>query len=296
MVRVGLSRWYVQVSKAAAPRGEVEYCLALAPQAKRYRVLAKQWSGLRCELVEKEAAVRPLCSTFTGLRYDFDTHPAREVMLLRQTAEELASRAVELCLQQGIVDFEGFDKAAAVYIVHAAIMRCAERGQSETPETAEAVDLVPDMRAIRQERERQQRERERLAREAYEAHLEEMARRAEYAAPEEKVSFDLLHSILSPSERQEAAEHRRVTIRNSLGDFIVPVSMHGLVRHYADGKYVTSYCVVFRDYTIPIGDEVLMKVALLKADPHKFLKAANRIPERYFMARDNRARQRRGNV
>jgi hypothetical protein len=39
---------------------------------------------------------------------------------------------------------------------------------------------------------------------------------------------------------------------------------------------MASYCVVFRDWSIPLGDEVLMKIALLKACPKKFFDVANK--------------------
>mgnify|MGYP007017489555 CR=1 FL=1 len=65
------------------------------------------------------------------------------------------------------------------------------------------------------------------------------------------------------------------------GTFVVPVSAHGLVEHYENGVYKASYCIIFQDYSIPVGDEALMKVALLKADPKKFFQTANRFDQKF---------------
>ena len=279
MIRIGLSRWFVQALKTPAPCGHVELSLTLIPQAAQYRVLAKQWHGLLSELVEQDVEVEPILVGRSELRYDLERKPIREVAAWQLMAGELASSAVENCLRQGIVDFDGYDRAAGVWLVKTALMKSVERGQSDAPETTDYINLVADMRAIREERARQRIERERLALEAYAVHQQEMAMR-DRERPETKLSFDLLYSVISEAEKKEAEDKGRITVRNVLGEFRVPVATHGLVQRYIDGKYEASYCVVFEDYTLPLGDEVLMKYALLKTDPRRFLKTANRFVQR----------------
>lgn len=47
------------------------------------------------------------------------------------------------------------------------------------------------------------------------------------------------------------------------------------IRHMiAAVLFPSPYCVVFKDDTIPLGDECFIKIALLKNDPQKFLKTA----------------------
>lgn len=280
MIRIGLSRWFVQAVKLPANNGQVEYALGLTPQATRYRVLAKEWRGLRSELVEREVAAEPSLVSARELRHEMSA--VREVSLLRKLAGELANGSVEACLRAGIVDYQTYLKPAAVHLVEASLMRHVESGQSDSVEQPIAVvDLVADMRAILEERERERRERERIADENYAAHFAEMEQRELARQASTKTSFELLYGMLSASERSEAQAKGRVTIKNLFGDFVVPVTAHGLVRRYVDGEYEASYCVVFQDYSIAIGDEVLMKVALLRTDPQRFLKIANRFVERH---------------
>jgi len=279
MIRIGLSRWFIQAAKTPAPNGHVKISLTMVPQASRFRVLVKHWHGLRDELVERDIEVEPILVERSELRYDLERKALREATVWQLLAGELASSAVESCLRQGIVDCAGYDRAAGIWLVKTALMKNVERGQSDVPETTEYIDLAADMRAIREERERQRIERERLARNAYAAHVEELARR-ERERPETKLSFELLYSLISAAEKKEAEEKGRITIRNVFGEFRIPVATYGLVERYVDKVYEASYCIVFKDHSIPLGDECLMKIALLKTDPQKFLKTANRFVRR----------------
>ena len=285
MVRIGLTRWFVDVRKESMPRGEIRFVLALQPQASRYRVLEHRWAGIHDEWVEREVEAKGIEIARVGLAYDLACNPVRQMELLCNAASDLATQAVEYALRHGLVSFASFDKSASVYVVRTIVLRAVERGQSDVPELVERIDLVAEMRAIREERERQALELERLQREAYMVHLEEAARRATSRSESAATSFDLLYSFLSERETKEAREKGHVTVETAAGVFVVPVLVHGMVERYVNGQCEGNYCVVFRDWMIPLGDEVLMKIALLKADPHKFLRVANRFHPQHVWRR-----------
>jgi len=129
-------------------------------------------------------------------------------------------------------------------------------------------------------------EAQRIQAEAYEAHQAEYqalnAERLKHAQGVIKKSLELLKQFLTKAEREELDAKGHVTINIAAGSFVVPVTSHGLVKQYVGKEYISSYCIVFQDYSLPVGDEALMKIALLKADPDKFFKTANKFHEYHF--------------
>jgi hypothetical protein len=221
--------------------------------------------------------MQSFCVSYIDLTYDLT--PIRTINITNQLASEIASDAVNFCINHGVVNYEGYDKSGAIYIVKCSINNVVKSGKCDEIVQEEYVDFSIEMRQILEERERQKQERERLAREAYEAHLQESVEREIARNAAMKTSFEFLYSFLNEEERKEAIEKKQVTVKIAAGEFVVPLHP-SMVRHYLNGKHMADYCIVFSDYSIPFGDEVLMKIALLKTDPLKFFGVANKFPVR----------------
>jgi hypothetical protein len=281
MVRIGFVRWLIQVLKKSENGGRTSFTLSLVPQASAYKALVKEWKGTRSELVEKTIPTETL--SVRRIEDTYELNSIRIMTFCNSLAQELASNAVNQSIATGLVDFEAQNKSASIYIVKTALMRAIERGESDPLERVAEIDLVRDMRELREERQRQIEERARIAREAWEAHQVDAALRSAESDKSVAISYDLLYSMLNDNECDEAKKSGRVTVNTLGGTFIVPVTTHGLVRQYDnDKKYVTSHCIVFQDYGLPVGDEALMKIALLKTDPKKFLSISNKFPEQHY--------------
>ena len=288
MVRVGFVRWLVECGLIPQNHGMSKIMFRLVPQADTYHSLVKVWHGVRSELEEQD--IQAVTHEVAASELTFDLKPAKLMQHINTLASELADGVVNYCINQGIVDYQGYDKRAAIYIVRTCLVNAAIANLNDPLEREARIDLVPDMRACIEEREREARERAvamaAAAAQAAERHAEQMveyeARRevemAEYEKAN-KVSFDLLYSMLTPAETAEAKKTHWITVKTLMGTFKVPVCQHGLAKLYVDGKYKASYCVVFEDYRIPVGDEALMKVALLKTDPDRFIKVAHKFVE-----------------
>ncbi len=269
VVPIGHARWFVDVAKSPAPRGEVEYRLGLVPQARVYRTLVKEWHGLHCELVERDVEVTPLSIVRSEPRFEVERVPAREVKLLRQMADELASEAVNRCMNWELCSGACVEKAAAICTVQFCLMRRIELGVSETPDLVDSIDLVPVLRdAFQQGEIRRQEEEERRREGVFEF--------TEAWQAQVRAAMALLDSYLSPTERGEMKLLSRITVCNAHGEFCVPLRKRGLVQCFVNGTHVADYCLVFQDRSIPLGDEVLMKIALLKVDVDRFLAVANK--------------------
>ena len=288
MVRIGFIRWFVEVERKPMNGGRTELSVRLIPQAKQYRALVKEFAGVRSSLVEKDIELQSV--VYRQIEDSFGLNAAKTIGILRDLARSIASDTVQMCLNRGIVDYENYDKRAAEYIVSCAIMRAVETDAKDEIESVESIDLIADMRALREERHRQEEEQARLRQEAWEAHNAEAVARAKVRDESTKTSFELLYSMLNAAERHEAETKGQVTVKNLSGEFVVPVSAHGLVKQYIEGEYKASYCIVFQDWNLPLGDETLMKIALLKTNPDRFFKVANKFIEtghrRRMVARD----------
>lgn len=281
MIRIGLTRWFIIAERVPQNGGRVIYRLSLVPQGREYLVSMVQWKGIHRSINDVVVSPKPVKLDMEVFSYDLVGKPWMEVSTWGRMASEAANYAVAECLRSGLVDFEEFPRMETEYLVSSAIMKVVESGKSDEVVNVERIDLVADMLAMRGDREARRAEARRLAEEAWRAHGEDVARRGLFAKEAVATSMEFLYEYLTEDERKEAKEHGRVTVSIAAGDFVVPVSAHGLVRQYVDGKYKMSYCIVFQDYSIPVGDEALMKIVLLKADPKKFMAVANKFAERY---------------
>jgi hypothetical protein len=281
MIRIGLTRWFVSVERAPQRGGRVLLGLELCPQAREYVVSAAEWKGIHRSIERKFVSPHQFRMVQELDNADMMSSRYIEVAAWSSLAQEVATEAVSECLRLGLVDFDEFPRQEAEYLVVAAAMKAVESGLSDTIEMVDNINLVADMEAMRNDREVRRAEARRLAEEAWLAHRDEMGRRSAFAKEGHETSMKTLYGYLTEAEAKEAREKGRVTVRLPIGDFIVPVTGHGLIRQYVDGKYKMSYCVVFLDYSLPIGDEVLMKIILLKADPKKLMNVANKFVEHH---------------
>jgi hypothetical protein len=277
MIRIGFVRWFITVVKRPMNFGMVEYEFKLISQGIRYGYLVSAWHGVNNSLEERIVEPQDFAVKRREDRYGLS--PAKEAVLIDSLATEIASSAVHYSIGVGIVDFDDFGIPGAIHLVKTALVNAAATGESDVIERVPFIDLIADMRELRAERDR-----ERLAQEAAFDQRREEAAAAEYEMNKKRKgavakSFKLLETMLKPSEMEEARAHGRITIKTIGGDFVIPTTSHGLVKHYVDGVYKVSYCVMFKDHTLPIGDEILMKVALIKTDPAKFIKTANKFVE-----------------
>ena len=268
--------------------GEIMLELEFAPQALFYRVSLIVWKGL--ERSEEDSVVEAPLYRLTNTFLKYDLKASAEMAAWRQMAEETACRAVQACTTKGLAELNDEEMAQTKYIITCGIMKAVETGNSDnTDDAVEQIDLREDMLAIRREKARQAQEAARLAMEAWEAHLTDVQRHSRMSAEEKQKAYDasvgLLWRYLDEEEREEAKSKGYVTVKTLSGDFLVPVKAHGLVEQYVDGKYKASYCIVFEDYSIPCGDEALMKVILLKADIARFMKFANKFVNHPCMRR-----------
>lgn len=262
MIRIGLSRWYVEASQKPMNLGLARTFLSLVPQASRYKVITPVWKGLTRELSEKTIAVDKISVYFDMSQYDISKNPRSYMQSVSSIAAELANKAVSLCMNKGIVYFQDFPKIASEYLVKVAITKAIQSGKSDELNLVDEVDLVPEMREILEERQRE---------------IARQQERWEASKFSTSKSMELLRQFLNEKEIEEMDSLKRVSvISGNYGTFLVPITPHGLVARYIDGKYDGHYCIVFKDHTIPLGDEILMKIALLKADPDKFLSIANK--------------------
>lgn len=279
MIRIGFVRWLIQAELKPRNGGQTEVVLSLVPQAKRYKIFTKEWYGTRDSMVEKEVPAAPISVSHTELSYDLLRAKKLFEVAKRLTAE-LASSAIQYSIRTGLVNFENHNLIAVNYLVSTAIMRVVESGVSDLLELVDSIDLTGDMRTLYDERQRQRAADAQRGREAWAAHNAEQQAYREQHEKAVQISMDLLYSFLSPSERQEAETKGQVTVTNFAGKFVVPVTAHGLVKQYVNDEYHMSYCIVYRDYSIPVGDEALMKIALLKSDLQSFMKTANKFHEK----------------
>jgi hypothetical protein len=266
MIRIGCSRWLVRVVRQVHPGDYLSCFVGMYPEAGRYRILHGSSSEppVELDIVPQPVEVSALLD-----RRDIAMNGGVELDQWGRLAREISLAVVDECQSCNLLGYEAFTKAATVCVLHAMVVRHLQEGTSDGQDQVEFIDLAQQMREIIEQRERQQREE--MARRAA-----DNMRRVEGRNRANKTSFELLYSFLSEGEKEEICATGRVTVRNKRGTFVVPATDHGLVDQYVDGTYKASYCVMFEDRTIPIGDVVLMKVALLKADPDLFMSTANK--------------------
>lgn len=264
MVRIGFSRWFIETGKVPLNCGRAKYYVLLRPQAEKFRIFTSEWRGVFHSMVEKEVCMSPVL--IESIFDNYGMTSSREVQLMKKLADEAASDAVYKCYASGILshrkNYQGVDsntvQQIAIFVVKTVIMKSVSTGIIDEDESEEICDLVPHMKELYEQQERKS---------------EELVFQMKTAV---KTSFDLLFEFISAKDRIEISEKGYVTVVNSFGEFRVPVASHGFVEQYVEGKHVQNYCLVFSNWSIPLGDEVLMKLALLKTDPERFMKTSNK--------------------
>ncbi len=280
MIRIGLSRWQTIFENKLIGNNQERMCLKMVPQALKYKVLYKKWSGLHSNLETKTVLTKSFEAPFVFERYQKIGYTVEQ---LKKGANSLASDAVRYCITHDIVDHNGIEVSAVIYLVNHALMRLVETGTSDTEQDLiEEVDLVGDMATMRAERDRQIAEQQRQMQLAYQQHLEDQGIARKYAKEKSeeaiKKSFEFLGKFLNTAEKEMLAKYNCIKVSNCAGDFFIYPSSHAMVDQFIENKYIQSHCVVFKDYTLPVGDETAMKVALLKTDIQRFLQISNKFP------------------
>lgn len=278
MIRIGLSRWNTIFENIPSNNGMVRMSLKLTPQAESYKVLYKEWYGLHDSENTKIVQTKSFEANFYFERYQKISHTVEQ---LKKAALTLSSDAVRFCINNDIVDNKNCEVKAVIYLVNYTLMRLIENNTSDKDEKlTKEVDLVTDMRAMKEERERRIREEEQRVRNLYTQHQEEEKIRSDYLKKNgeeaKKKSFEFLEKFLSKNEKEMWETHKCIKISNCVGDFFIHPCNHSMVDQFINGKFIQSHCIVFKDYTLPIGDEVAMKVALLKTDINRFLSISNK--------------------
>jgi len=253
MIPIGKTFWFASAWEQPVGHGETRLSMLLTPQARRYRAGAA-------------VDTRPFQVNRTASTYELSAD--RKAEAAASMARELADEVVRWCNNVGLVDSNLRPWMIATYN---GLIECCQRGYPDDLSDGQ-VDEIDLRRIIVEERAvREQSEYRRLLNEARAAGDADAERRKDAT----RRSFDLLVNWLTPAERDEAASYGRITVKNDHGTFVVPVG-YGKVARYVDGKPEAEYCMVFESPDIPLGDEVLMKVGLIKTDPERFLKEANR--------------------
>jgi hypothetical protein len=272
MLPIGLTNWLFSCSRRQERGGMTRYLLRLIPQYQSYRILTTRWYGLQSE--DAIEVVRPPIIEIADSMNTWEASvPKNEALLINRMARETAIQVIGEALRHRILAF-GFilTKDAAVNLTGRLIMEFLQAGTDEGDgQILDEFDLSEDMRRQREEFDRQKVELNRRI-------AEERSQQLGLSAAAIKTSLELLRSCLSAGELREMEVSRQISVMNDLGIFVVPVRSHGFTRHYdLSGEYVQSLCLVFRD-RLPYGDEILMKVLLLKSDPVFFIKKANKFP------------------
>ena len=266
MVKIGLTEWFVGAWERSLPYGQVELSLVLTPQAKVYHATqyVNFWQRSTANVATQTFFVKRVESSYMC--------PEEKAHIVQQMASSLACEVVRWCSNQGLIrgHTTPFDHG-----ICEALIDCCQRAAPEEIQQVEFIDLVD-------QEQRLEHERQLRVQAAWEhQHNTDIANRepsteVKVAQEAQKRSYDLLCSWLTKEERQEAAARGLVTVKNELGEWSVPVTVPGMVTRKVKGQAEGRYCVLFKDSRLPLGDEALMKVALLKTDPKVFIEKANR--------------------
>lgn len=252
VLSIGLTRWFVSATETRLGGGRIRWTLTLTPQARTYVV--QNGNGWSHYFTDKRVHTRPFSVENYGTVM---TTEALKAEIVQRLANELSWEVVRWCSNLGIVDG---DLGIPALCVYAALLAAVQEQRYDEIEQVDEISLTQLMEQ-RRDQINQARIHSRVRDEDYEA--------------ASRVAFDLLTSWLTPEEKEEAATKSVITVNNRLGRFVIPVGP-GKVTRYVDDKPEAQYCMIFKDHDIPVGDEVLMKLVLLKSDPERFLQEANR--------------------
>lgn len=252
MIKIGLTNWFVQAVVEPRNLGEAEWRFSLTPQAICYRLAGK-------DVFTREFVISRLSSRMVAVSV--------QAQQARVMADELARETIRWCEMQGLVHGSLVEQGDQL---RHAILEYIQRGECDTIEQVSLINISAiedDMERIR----RRPQTDPQWTPETNEAYVVRHQRRVEA----EQNAFGLLLRWLTPAEKDEAANTNQITVTNKFGKFVVPVG-RGKVRRFVDDEPEAEYCIVFEDANLPVGDEVLMKVGLLKTDPEKFMATAER--------------------
>ena len=292
IVRIGFTRWFISATSKRNAFGKATWTLSMLPEAETYEVSTKKTFGLDvnevvCSVNASDVSVRGEIDI-----YEMSMKKKKLEDFLTRLADELAAQSVLTAMTSDLVSFSETEHLGSIEVVRTLILRrigevlygAESTNKAYVWEKKKSISLIQQMneqKAAKEIAEREARERERaLRREHEERYRADLERHKEVSKQRVETSFDLLYSYLSDKEIEEAKNHNRITINNFLGEWVVPVSSHGLVKRRVSNVREGDYCIIFADSSIPIGDEVLMKVALLKSNPKKFIEKANRFEPR----------------
>jgi hypothetical protein len=269
MITIGPTRWFVRASKTSERGGWNRYELSLIPEAQRYRILKVEYDGLAERSVE---AVVDACELKISSKVDSWSDRGNDAArLVRSLCEEMSAEAIGEALRLQLMRPDGVEKRARQLIVRDALLK-AIQGANEAVESVAEIDVRDYYMEVIERRIEAARQADERA--AEEKRLDGLAKT--HATASRKRSMELLYDNLPPEMVEEAKKFNRVTVRSGGDTFVVPVLSHGIVERYKAGKYVGSYCIIFGDHCMPLGDEVLMKIVLIKSDLPFFLKKANK--------------------
>lgn len=267
MIRIGPSRWFVTLDKSRQRDRRTYYKLGMVPQAKEYVVLAKDREGRMTG-----RTVHPLSCQIMMSEDTYDASFGKnEANICSRLAEELSIGAVGECEKLSIL--QGHCRSETIYIVKVGLIQHMQRPEEVMEQQINSIDLMQDQMDALEAAARHEMDLEI-------AHLADVEMRQALSGKALVASMKLLYEYLTEDEQKEARQHGRVTVKTSLGDFVVPVLKHGLVRQYVNGEYMQSYCVAPADRDIPAGDEALQKIIYLKKAPGKLFEIANKFKER----------------
>lgn len=295
MVKIGLVNWIITLkSERKVTGGQTEYRIHLQPEYRSYIINKRIENNIRpiaILLPERAIEFERICiksKSFSGCivvdDYDFVDNKRDIFQKTRYLSFEIATMALNWQCNEKLGVFEE-TKRDYIYILATNIMKFIERNESDDVEIKDMYNLVEEQRAAEQRIHERELEAIRRAEEIWQAHNEEEIRRQGFYKEAEKISLELLNSLISENEKKEIEKEGSLIVENVLGKFVIPTTRHGLIEKYVDGKYEASYCIVYKDYSIPYGDEIAMKYILLKTDLQKFLQTANQMVTTPYLAR-----------
>ena len=267
MITIGPTRWFAQATRVQERGGRTKYDLRLLPEADKDLITKLIYEGLHERVVEAE--LFPEDISVTAWLNTWEACGADELRFCKSLCEELAAQAVGEGMRLHIFRPEGLEKYVRQLVVSEGLLKAIQR-PNETAVFVEEIDVREDLReAIDAKRFAAER--------AVQAAQELHEREHKYSAESRKRSMELLYDNLPEGLVKEAKEYHKITIITEKGErFIVPLMTHGMVERYnKDGVYIGKYCLLFAEHSMPVGDEVLMKMILIKSDLKTFIKKAN---------------------
>lgn len=258
MVQFGDIELLIRLNKTPLNGGRVRLCFVIETSAKKYR-------QLHIDPVSATAPEQDIEGVSFSNWSDHDSYGFKlkaQIIEWRRLISATVSEVIQACWKKQLLNL---GHAQQWRRLEQEAIRALQSGENDTQPRVELIDLAARQRAevesalasLRASRILSaQREQEAAA--AREILRKRQAYKIQFEKEAKEAAFKLLFSRLTPEERQEAETQRQITVRNHLGKFVIPID-NGLVNRYErEDKYVASYCIVYRDPTIPAGDVALM--------------------------------------